>query len=74
MAKYTAGKLVRIGTSHYNEGEEIPSELAEKQSNLKQCLEDGTFKKHGDAEEVAPAHEKHAAAHEKPAHPAHKPK
>jgi hypothetical protein len=52
MAKYVAGKVVRIGNSHWQEGEEIPAELAEKQSNFKKCLEDGTFKKVGDAEEA----------------------
>jgi len=54
MSRYVAGKVVTIpGSTHYwNPGDAIPSELAEKWSNLKALLEDKTVLKLGDSEPV----------------------
>ena len=63
MAKYLAGKLVRLGNSHFQPGEELPEKVMltgqteptplEKVGNFNECIKDGTFKLASEAE--APA-------------------
>jgi hypothetical protein len=52
MAKYVAGKAVKLGNGHFNVGEELPDSVnvegkgptpIEKLSNFAACMKDGTF-------------------------------
>lgn len=52
MAKYVAGKIVRIGTSHFSPGEALPASV-EQLSNFDACLKDGTFVEAGSSSSAA---------------------